>query len=424
MKISSSNINWKKFKGEELNVLFNINIPLSKEIVKYVNDFERLTGIKVRLEFLPENEYMQEIFLNFPYMEYDLIQVPMGHWGYICYKKGILDSLDEFLYNKSLTDLEWYDLKDFYEQFLHVFIYPEYKNGQIYAIPLTFEIYVLFYRKDILNQKEIHVTNFTTLETWLDLLPNLYVKKNGLFIYPAVIRGGGSTDIIDPLNSMLLQYLGNINYDYKKYIYFDSNNRLNFNNPIFKEVFCNWAKIMKYCPPNIVNYTWYDAYKTFRKGEAVTYWYDAHLFAPLFERFKLKGKVGYTIPLVNNNRNSAFWCWGLGILKKTSPEKKKAAWLLIEWLTSKEVYNKVAPETYTTTRTSIFNSKKFIKNMPQDLAFILRDVFHRMKPSLVYYEDFDFIIFKIINKIHKIFRGENPDKVIDELQKEVKDIYF
>ena len=68
--------------------------------------------------------------------------------------------------------------------------------------------------------------------------------------------------------------------------------------------------------------------------------FDANVFKSLYENpkeSKVVGKVGYaTIPAGSAGKLPHVSNWSLAVSGTSSPERQKAAWLFIQWATSKE----------------------------------------------------------------------------------------
>lgn len=421
-------LNWKQFQNKEIKALFNVQVPWTLEAIKYVAYFERVTGIHVNLTLLTEEKFMFELENALKGQEhFDVVHVPMGHWAFKYYKHNELSPLDQYINDYSITDIEWYDLADFNTKFLNAFRFPGPEKGKLYAIPLTFEIYPIFYKEDLMAKKGIDPKSLKLIEDWINILPDLYFRdqKSGeVIIYPAVIRGGGTTDIIDPLNSLILSYWGDRPYDFEKFVYFDETWKPRFNDPSIVKAFKTWATIMKFAPKSITNFSWYDAFRFFIENKAVTWWYDAHILAYYFKngQSNMSSEIGYVLPKVDNYKNSCFWCWGIGIPEKISDDNKRVAWVFIEWLTSKEISEKIAKKVYSSTRNSILNSKSFKHSLPKQLNEIIYSILDKMQPSVVYMEDFDQIILLIRDTIHKIYQGSEPNESISWLQRKVEEL--
>jgi multiple sugar transport system substrate-binding protein len=316
---------------------------------------------------------------------------------------------------------------DFNTKFLNAFRFPRPEKGKLYAIPLIFEIYLIFYREDLMTKKGADPKSLKSLEDWINILPSLYFRdqKSGeVTIYPAVIRGGGTTDIIDPLNSLVLNYWGEKSYDFEKFVYFNEAWKPKFNDPSIVKAFKIWATIMKFGPKDVTNFSWYDAFRLFIENKAVTWWYDAHILAYYFKNKQsvISNKIGYALPEVDHYKNSCFWCWGVGIPENISDNDKKAAWIFIEWFTGKEISEKIAKKVYSSTRNSILKSKSFKYSLPKQLNKIIYSVLDKMQPSAVYMEDFDPIILLIRDTIHKIYAGSELNESISWLQQKVEEL--
>jgi multiple sugar transport system substrate-binding protein len=86
-------------------------------------------------------------------------------------------------------------------------------------------------------------------------------------------------------------------------------------------------------------FTWYDALQGFSSGQYAMSAFEADLFAPVYEdpeQSQISDDVGYALaPLgPDGQRQAGAWIWSMSI--NSASQKKDAAWLFLQWLTSKE----------------------------------------------------------------------------------------
>ena len=57
---TNANIDWKQFQGESVTVLLSKH-PWQEQIEPLIPEFEELTGMKVKLKLLPENQLLTQL---------------------------------------------------------------------------------------------------------------------------------------------------------------------------------------------------------------------------------------------------------------------------------------------------------------------------------------------------------------------------
>ena len=102
-----------------------------------------------------------------------------------------------------------------------------------------------------------------------------------------------------------------------------------------------WAKILRECaPPGITDLQWFQAKQAFASGQAAMIidcdWFAAATYEQP-DRSEVAGKLGYALTPAgpDGERVEDLWFWGLGI--NPNGYHKDAAWLFVEWATSKPV---------------------------------------------------------------------------------------
>ena len=308
--------------------------------------FEELTGITVHYEILPEMEYYAKLAVD-QSSGGGFIDVfmtgPEMTWQFI--PPGWIEPLDEYLNNPDLTDLEWYDPDDFYEAAWKAnkwdgvtLGHGGYGEGPIYGIPVTFEIMSLTYRQDLFEEAGIEVDEGWP-HTWEDIYDACKATTKDT-------DGDGEADqfgIVGRGATTWASTFGgysNIFFSYGASD-FDDNMMPSTASERGIEATDLWAKILRECaPPGITDLQWFQAKQAFASGQAAMIidcdWFAAATYEQP-DRSEVAGKLGYALTPAgpDGERVEDLWFWGLGI--NPNGYHKDAAWLFVEWATSKPV---------------------------------------------------------------------------------------
>ena len=81
----NTKVNWKQFEGESISLLL-CNHPMQATFDALLGQFEELTGIKVKVLTLPEQQFFerQQVVLTGKSPEFDIVMSsPMLNWKFI-----------------------------------------------------------------------------------------------------------------------------------------------------------------------------------------------------------------------------------------------------------------------------------------------------------------------------------------------------
>ncbi len=415
----SDSINWRQFEGEHIRIL-TVSHPWQERIEEMLGDFTQKTGIKVELSVLGEDVYWDRVLLGLssPNPPFDVFMLSPNQTGFTGFQNGWLEELDGYINNNSLTD-ESYNFWDIYPYVSDGFRFPD-NRGKIYGIPLTMEVYILFYRKDIMEEIGVNVNSLKTVDDWLEVLKKIDEKYPRNQLAPAVIRGQDPT-MPDELLAAVYNYWGNRPFLPQRMFYFDENWNPRFTDPAVKKGFELWATLLNYGPIGSTSFTWYDCVQHFASGKAATYWFDASLFASIFEDPKqsaVVGKVGYLpVPPTETGHGTTHWAWGLGMSSK-SPAKG-ASWLFIQWATSATVEAFTAPSTYGPVRESTW---KAMTSATGQFAQAVDEALRVSVPGYMYFPGSREVADKIIDAVIKLTQGEDLGATMNWLNQEAEKI--
>jgi len=317
----AQNFNWQRFKGKELFLIF-FKHPWAEEIVKYAPEFESLTGIKVKYEILPEIQARQKLTVEMTAASGGLdaflssLHVEKRRF----WKAGWYEPLNKYLEDKTLTAPD-YDWNDFTATAKAAVTQPD---KTVSALPSFVDPDILFYRKDIFQQKGL--TPPKTLAEMETLAQKLHDPKNKF--YGFVARG-----------------LKNANASPFAYIvfamgadYLTPDRKSALNTPAWVQGVEYYTRMLRqYAPPGVVNFNWYECSAAFMQ-EQVAMYFDGVNFATQFEdreKSKVAGKVGYTLlPAGPGGLHTCMFTSGMSISAQS--RNKEAAWYFIQWATNKQ----------------------------------------------------------------------------------------
>jgi multiple sugar transport system substrate-binding protein len=207
-------------------------------------------------------------------------------------------------------------------------------EGQTWAVPINFESYLLAYRPSILKEKGIAIP--TTYEEYYAAAKALTYEKDGQKIYGTITRFDKYWDLTYlTFGTMLQSYGAGL---------LDADGNVAVCSPESVAATELFIKIIKETSPDgAAAFTWYEALQGFASGQYAMSLNEADLFAPTYENPKdsqISDDVGYALtPLgPDGQRLAGAWVWEMSI--NSASKNKDAAWLFLQWLTSKEVITK------------------------------------------------------------------------------------
>jgi len=317
----AQSFNWQRFKGKELFLIF-FKHPWAEEIVKYGPEFESLTGIKLKYEILPEIQARQKLTVEMTAASGGLdaflssLHVEKRRF----WKAGWYEPLNKYLEDPTLTAPD-YDWNDFTATAKAAVTQPD---KTVSALPSFVDPDILFYRKDIFQQKGLNPPK--TLAEMEALAAKLHDPKNSFHGF--VARG------LKNANASPFAYI--VFAEGADYLTPDRKSALN--SPAWVQGLEYYSRMLRqYAPPGVVNFNWYECSAAFMQ-EQVAMYFDGVNFATQFEdkeKSKVVGKVGYTLlPAGPGGLHTCMFTSGMSISAQS--RNKEAAWYFIQWATNKQ----------------------------------------------------------------------------------------
>ncbi len=408
---------WKKYQGTEITLLLNEH-PWTEGLRTVIGDFEKATGIKVNMQPFAEDLYFDkmELALRSTKPVADVYFEPMDSTAFTQFSDNLIAPLTPYLNDPAMTNPD-YDLADFPEGFRVTATYPPGDaKAQLYGIPITFETYILFYNKDLVNKYLAGKVPGTFEELLADAAKITQEGKGD--VYGAVMRGIRSDTIMDTLTGVVFNSWGSDPTPLPYNIWFNGDwKNARFTDPRIVEGLANYAGLMKAGPPNIQSIDWNDANQLFSQGK-VAFFIDASLFGPGYEdasKSQVAGKVGYAaLPKTANGSMTGHWMWGLGI--PANSEKKEAAWYFIQWATSKEIDAKIGTHTGGAPRLSTWANPIYTQSLNPDYVAAVQTAMKTSRPTAVFYKGWKEIAIMIVDAVQEIYGGTDPAKACQTLQ--------
>jgi len=316
-------IDWKMFSGRSVRVFVPTH-PYIDGLKPFIPQFEELTGIKVVLEEASEQEFFKKIVLDLSSGKPTTDAFMAVHMYVPQYAKGgWLEPLTPYLENSNLTDKDWFDFNDFPPVSLKELTYKDVLSG----IPIMTEQMTLFYKKDVFAEKGLGVPNTTD-----ELYDTAKKVNNPPDIAGIVLRMKRGEGPDWPWCTFLGNYGG---------IWVDKYDKPHVNSPEAIAATDMYVKLVKDAgPQGALNYSWYEGSSDFLQGKLAIF-IDAQGFVGQFEnpeKSKVAGNTGYGLMPASPSGircvgGSTAWGWGIA----SGSQNKDAAWLFVEWATSKEI---------------------------------------------------------------------------------------
>lgn len=320
---------YAEYEGTTLVVNFPAH-PHYDAVMQILPEFTAQTGIEVEVDQLPylAMRERQTLELGQEEGEYDLI-------AYVVFSKADyvyadqLENLAKYFMNPRLADPS-YDASDLIDGYVYNIGfaggdrgYLEGPTGSLFGIPYGSETSVLGYRTDIFEKHGLEVPE--TYEEMLELacrIPELEPGMGGLASRAASGHHAAHAFLLhlNPLGGAI----------------FDDNWEPVMNGSEGVAAAEALKQIVDCGPEGAVNYGFGEALGAFLNGDTAMY-LDTTVVAGQIndpERSQVVGNVGWALHPMGTERASQTGGFGIGI--PANAENKEAAFLLMQWLTSRE----------------------------------------------------------------------------------------
>ncbi len=408
---SPAGFDWMQQKGKSLVVLLTA-APYHTVLQKLAPEFEKLSGMKVEVQVVPEQQVRQKLPIEFNAKSpaIDVYSSSMHVEKRLFAKAGWYEPLNKYLQNPKLTppDYNWKDYGPSGTWWVTL------DDGTILATPGSLGLFSFMYRKDLYTAKGLKVP--LTLD---ELQAAIKATHTPPSVYGFVGRGLKNANV--PLWGMFLIAMGGSYLD-------PTGTKLLTTSPEAVESAGMYASIMKnYAPPGAIGFNWNEAQGSFSQGLSAC-WPDGLNFAAPLEdptKSKVVGKVGYAL-FPGTAKQKPFSGTAIDALAINPFSKnKEAAWLYIAWASSRAVQLRMSIEgSMTGTRLSIYNDPEYLKaqTLPKDWVDAVKGSIESGQPQLPQIKDVTQFrdIFGVA--LTKMIEGGDPKTLLEEATKEFEPI--
>ena len=412
------------YKGTEITLLLNQH-PWTDGMTPFAKEFEDLTGIKTNIQSFAEDLYFDKMEQTVRAAQgtADVYFLPMDSTGYSQFGAKAIEPLTPYLNDAAKTSAS-YDLADFPKGFLDPGTYPPGDaSAQLYGIPISFETYILFYNKDLVD-KYLGGTVPTTFDELTAAAQKITDQAGKDGIYGSVMRGIRSDTIMDTLSGVVFNSWGPDPAPPPYGLWFDGGwDKPRLDDPRIIGGLTNYGKLIKSGPPNALAIDWPDANTLFSQGK-VAFFIDASLFGPAYEDPNVStvaGRVGYAaLPPATAGGPSltGHWLWGLGI-PKNAPHKD-AGWCFIQWATSKEMTAKIGAATGGAPRLSSYSDPNYTGKLNPDYIKTVSEAMQTSRTTVVFKEGWKDGALVIVDDMLAIEQGKDPTTVAQKANADLK----
>ena len=316
----SAAFDWKRFKGEKIEVTF-VQGNLVDVILKNQKEFEELTGITVGAEQVPEQQARQKQVMEF---NSGTTSFDVCHYSYHVHKKLFAtnkwtEDLRSYLSDPTMTapDFDWADFS------------PGAINcatdaaGRICSIPIKIDPWMVYWNKELFKAKGIEYPK--TYEELIAAAQKLHDPSKNVAGFLA--RGIKNANV--PVWTHLMQGWNVDPIDEKGNFFTES--------PEAIEAAKMYQNLLKnYSAAGASGFNWNECQSAFALGQGAI-WQDGIGFATPLEdptKSKVVGKVGYGVmPKGPKAQHSAMFSDGIGV--STFSKKKGPAYFYCMWATNK-----------------------------------------------------------------------------------------
>ena len=352
---------YAKYAGQ--TVVFSIpSHPHYDAMMKILPQFTKETGIKVETDRLAMGRMKEKQLLEMakPQGDYDLgCYVVMWKGEYV--SKNLIRPLEPFFKNAALADPA-YDMKDIIPIYLENLGlvggpkgYLAGPGAQLYGLPYGAETSVLAYRRDIFAKHNLQPpTNYTEFRQLLRIIKD----KEGIGALAS--RGQAGHQAVHAWLLHLNPLGGSV---------FDDQWKARFNDKIGVEALKFLQEVVATGPAGIPGYGQGESNTAFLQGQAAMY-LDSTSLAGLVNdptKSKVVGNVSWALHPMGTRRASQSGGLGLAIAKNA--KNADAAFLLMQWLTSKEQDKAVTRAGGAPMRNSTLGDAGIVRQYPEFITF-------------------------------------------------------
>ena len=345
---AQSQFDWKQAKGAKIEVNL-AKSPRGDVLQAHQKEFEEMTGIRVGAEQIPEQQQRPKVAIEMASgrPSFDVVNVAMHVQKRLIEKGRWMEDLRPLVANPALT-APGLDMVDFSPATMKA---ATGADGKLNVLPLNQDLFIIFYNKELFEKAGLAAPK--TMDEMMAAAIRLTDKSAGVFGFTG--RGVKNANVVLYDNILLGWDQETITPDGRTLL---------TDTPAAIEAATWYQKIMRECaPPGSVGFNWNECQTTFAQGRAAMWWDGIGFSAPLVDptKSKIVGKVGFApVPRGPKAQNSCTFIDAIGI--PAASKNKTAAWLYVQWATSKTMFpNWLRVGAGTPPRASSYTDQEIVK---------------------------------------------------------------
>ena len=336
---------WKKHQGKTVTFLANNN-PIANALVKYKADFEKLTGMTLKVDTYQEQQMRQRLVtvMNARSDEVDLVMSLPSREGLQVAKAGGYADLTGMVNNASAKD---YDFADLSPGMIKDATY----DNKLTGIPLNVEGPVVYYRKDVFEKCGVAFPK--SLDEMVSASEKLKACEPG--ITPFVSRG-----LKPALPFTYSVFLHNAGGQYME------NGKSQLCSKAAQASLSLYSKLLKdFGPPGVVNYSFYQISGLYREGKAAMAFESSNELRSVMDGgARLKDTGIAVLPAGAGGSHPTVIGWTMSV--SNFSKNKEAAWYFLQWATSRAMQEKLALEGIAPPRAAVAKGADYRKWMDEE----------------------------------------------------------
>jgi multiple sugar transport system substrate-binding protein len=337
---NAADFDWKKFQGKTISFLANNN-PVSQALLTYKADFEKLTGMTLKVDGYQEQQMRQRLVtvMNARSDEVDVFMTLPSREGEQFAASGWYGDLSAFSRNEVSQD---YDVAGLGQALLKAATY----DGKLTSMPMNIEGPILYYRTDIF--KKCGIDPPATIKDVQAAAQEL--KSCDAGIVPFVSRG-----LKPAVAYTFSNMLHNVGGSYM------ANGKSNLCSPQDKEALEIYSGLLRdYGPPGVVNYSFYQISALYRSGRAAMAFESSNELRTVMEGGERLKDTGL-LPFPAGEAGQVPTAIGWGMAVSAYSKQPDAAWYFVQWATSPEIQKRMAVQGIAAPRPAVASDPDFRK---------------------------------------------------------------
>jgi multiple sugar transport system substrate-binding protein len=412
----------KKLGPQEITIVWEAGLQSLDPLNFSGPLWEKQTGIKVKVIEVPTAEMFTKILQEHRAGTgaYDALNV-IPAWMADLVRAGALEPLDPYV--------DKYGYREELEE-----IAPVYRDnqmtvgGKIYGFPDDGDVFVMYYRKDVLGDPKVQATYKAKTGKDMPVPPKTWEELADVAAAINEATGKKPYGCAFFREPPYMQFMFQERFRNNGGKFFDPvTMKAQINGPAGLETFQGWLRENELGPPGMVSWGFVENLAAFLKGDtAITIsWPPYGRWAAGYgteekalawvPKSQIAGKVGYAMPPGGHPQLAA----GFSLCVSASSRKKEAAYLFIQWLNSKEISLQRVQLPYALRdpfRDSHFASEEYKKRWPEAPEYLAAlqagAVNGLLDLSLIQTDKYEEALRQGISRL---WAGENPQKILDDV---------